>query len=176
MTTEWVSLFTVFLKATSGKISYLTFGTKQQQKFHNNFTTSPEVNRGGQNKVFCDWRVSEKYKEPGQHKHLYTKSHSHERRTFYSILQYFNYRNGSPQTLVLHLLKEAVAVIYDNYFMNNMDPNVVASCKTFTGDNSDHVEDKPVDADFKLMIPQWFMQATYPAGCLVPCVSIVLLS
>ena len=36
---------------------------KQEQKFHNHFTTSLEVNWGGvKNKVFCDWGVSEKYK------------------------------------------------------------------------------------------------------------------
>ena len=45
--------------------------------------------------------------------------------------KYFNHHNGSPQTLVLHILKEAVAVIYDDYFVNNIDPNVVVSCKTF---------------------------------------------
>ena len=74
------------------------------------------------------------------------------------------------------MLKEAVAVICDDYFVNEIDPNVVASCETFICSNCDHVEDEPVEPDFKLMILQWFVNATYPPGCLVQCVSIVLLS
>ena len=90
--------------------------------------------------------------------------------------KYFNHRNGSTHTLGPHILKEAVAVIYDDHFVNQLDPNVVASHKSFICDNCDHADDETVDPDFKLMIPQWFMNVTYPTGCLVPCVSIVLLS
>ena len=85
--------------------------------------------------------------------------------------KYFNHRNGSPHTLVPHILKEAVAVIYGNYFINQLDSNIVASHKSFICNNCDHAEDEPVDPDFKLMIPQWFMNATYHTGCLVPCAS-----
>ena len=77
--------------------------------------------------------------------------------------KYFNYHNGSPHTLVPHILKKAVGI--------------VASRKNHCCQNCDHAEDEDVDIDLKLMIPQWFMDANYPERCLVPCVStaIVLL-
>ena len=90
--------------------------------------------------------------------------------------RYFNHRNGSPHTFVPHILKEAVAVIYDDYIVNKLAKSIVTSWKRFICNNCDHAEDEPVNLDFNLMIPQLFMNAIYPADCLVPCVSIVLLS
>ena len=79
--------------------------------------------------------------------------------------EYFNYRNGSPHTLVPH-----ITVIYNDYFINQLDKSIVASEKRFICIKCDHAEDEPVDPDFKLMISQLFMNAIYPADCLVPCV------
>ena len=88
--------------------------------------------------------------------------------------KYFNYRNGSPHTLVPHILKEAVGTIYNDYFINDLDPSIVASRKNHCCQNCDHAEDEDIDVDLKLMIPQWFMDANYPQGYLVPCISIAI--
>ena len=75
-------------------------------------------------------------------------------------MKYLNYHNGSPHTLVPHILKEAVSTIYNHYFVNNLDPAIVASRKNRLCDNKcDHDEGKGVDADMKLLIPEWFMVA-----------------
>ena len=87
--------------------------------------------------------------------------------------KYFNYHNGSPHTLVPHILKEAVGTIYKYYFVNNLDPAIVASRTGCVTTNviikCEQAEDEGVDANMKLLIPQWFMEANYPEGCLVPC-------
>ena len=160
---------------------------RQQQRFQNRYTTSLEVNRCGNNKVYCNWRVSVKYKGRYMQQNL-TRNMVDISLTIPSLnitkeehfcFKYFNYRTGSPHTLVPHILKEAVGTIYDDYFVNNLDQDIIKSRRSYIcDDNCNHTDWEGVDTEMKLMIPQWFMDANYPEGCLIPCVSIciVLLS
>ena len=89
--------------------------------------------------------------------------------------KYFNYRNGSPHTLIPHILKKAIGTIYNDYFVNNLNPAIVASRKNSLCDNKcDHDDDQGVDANLKLLIPQWFMEANYPEGCF--CIPTIIFS
>ena len=140
---------------------------RQQQWFQTRYTTLLEVNRCGKNKVYCDWRVSIKYKGHYMHQNL-TRNMVDISITIPSLnitkedqfcFRYFNYCNGSPHTLVPHILKEAISTIYNDYFVNNLDLATIASRKNCLCDNKcDHDDDQGVDADLKLLIPQWFMR------------------
>ena len=78
--------------------------------------------------------------------------------------RYFNRVRGHPTTLVPFLLKESLACLYDKYFQNDDNYEIVTSRANNTCKYCDHDPDEEVPAVAKHAIAKWYYDQTYPVG------------
>ena len=89
----------------------------------NEFTTTVDVNRYGNDKIYVNWRLLDKYK--GHYRgHGLTRNMIDIRiyipdRNLYLeehfCFQYFTHSHGLPDSLLRACIKEGVAILYDRY-------------------------------------------------------------
>ena len=102
--------------------------------FENKYTTLLEVNRNGQDKIFVNWRVSDKYK--GWYGGIGLTRNMVDIRIYiptrnlfcehHFCFRYFNRYLGTPENCVINKLKVGIGLLYDRYF-EDISPDAVRS-------------------------------------------------
>ena len=139
-----------------------------QKDFMDEFTTTVDVNRYSNDKIYVNWRLRDKYK--GHYRghgltrniriyvwdcNLYLEEHF--------CFRYFSHSHGSPDSLLRACIKEGIAKLYDRYYVTT-DYHVVVNCQTFhcyTGPCC-HQMDAPVPKEVVNTLPAWYYNNTYP--------------
>ena len=141
-----------------------------RKDFENNFTTLLEVNHNGNDKIFVNWHVSDKYK--GHYAgigltrnmvnigiyipscNLYCEE--------YSCFWYFNRFLGSVESCVINKLKVGIGCLYDRYFVDH-SWNSVHSKQTYMCllNKCHHNETDPIPKSVIDSIPQCVYREVY---------------
>ena len=154
-----------------GEVFLWLLGFWSQKDFVDEFTTTVDVTRYSNNKIYVNWRLLDKYK--GRFRghgltrnmidtriyipdcNLYLEEHF--------CFRYFACSCGSPDSLLRTCIKEGIAKLYDRYYVTT-DYHVVVNCQTFccyTGSCS-HQMDAPIPDKVVNTLPAWYYKNMYP--------------
>ena len=142
-----------------------------QKDFMEEFTTTLDVNRYGNDKIYVNWRLLDKYK--GHFRgHGLTRNmidiriYIPDRNLFlqeHFCFRYFARTHGSPDSLLRSCIKEGIGKLYDCYYVTT-DYRVLVNRQSYhcyTGPCC-HPMDRPVPDKVVNCLPAWYYKNTYP--------------
>ena len=145
------------------------FNWKTHELFERNYVTELDVNRQGKGKIYAAWHVLDQYRGRYRSKNLThnvvdIKVHIPDANLIISehfCFKYFRRSKGSPYTLVPDVLKSTLSSLYDRYFddFNNFD--VVSRRIHFTCAYCSHEEEEGPEDKHIRCIPKWYLKELY---------------
>ena len=140
-----------------------------RKDFENNYTTLLEVNHNGNDKIFMNWHVSDKYKGcyggigltrnmvdiniyiPSRN--LFCEEHF--------CFQYFNRYLGSVKSCVINKLKVGIGCLYDRYFFDMWNSVHYRQSYMCLLNKCGHNETDCIPQNIINSIPQWVYWEVY---------------